>query len=128
MIIDTTISRADRRIEFSIISDRFFSRGLMESGAQSPRSAERKARTEYRHSAIRDFLIKQGKDPGQSMNYVAFWRDGKVLDVHIVTNAVEEKNIYLQEQQEKFELFMQHCPGHRSRFRQNNQRNQELSE
>lgn len=110
MIIDTTISAMEVQMDIA----RRFEKIAREKFNKKPVwhcPAERHARIQYRESAIRDFLIKQGKKPVANMNYVAFWRDGKITDVHLLSELTDQERNkkyekHFEELLGKFNIFM----------------------
>lgn len=119
MIIDTTVSiMEDKMDKLRRLDEHVKNKFCKRPGWHWP--ADRRARAQYRESAIRDFLIKQGKDPGQ-LNYLAFWENGEIIGVHHLgefglspaempkTKTTEEKEYeeHLQKMINKFVNFME---------------------
>ena len=110
MIIDTTISAMEDQMKIAhrfeeIIARKYTKKPIWHC------LTEHHAKIQYRESAIRDFLIKQGKDPERNMNYVAFWENGEIIDVHLLSEpsqqAKEEKySEHFNDLLNKFMAFM----------------------
>lgn len=123
MIIDTTISTMEDQMKVA----RRFEEIIARKYAKNPVwhwPAERRANIQYRESAIRDFLIKQGRDPERDMNYITFWKDGEVIDVHLLSepsqqSKKEKYSEHLNDLLNKFMTFMKRGLS--------NQKSQELS-
>lgn len=131
MIIDSTVSAMEDRMDkFRRLDEYINNRFCKKPGWGWP--SDRKARIEYRESAIRDFLIKQGKNPGESSNCVAFWKDGEIMDVHFLGELIEKSaNESAKEEKE----YAEHFQGLLDKFVNfmrfgilSNQKNQEPSE
>ena len=108
MIIDTTISAMEDQMDkLRRLDEHVENKFRKKPGWHWP--AERHARIQYRESAIRDFLIKQGKRPEQLLNYIAFWENGEIQAVHILTEPAEEARVRCvsyQKMLDKFASFM----------------------
>ncbi len=143
MIIDTTVSIMEenmgklRRLD-QLVENKF----RKKSGWHWP--AERHARIQYRQAAIRDFLIKQGRECDFASNHVVFWKNGEIQDVQPLASPISkesqqvfsnaEKDKHFQKLIDKFETFMKFRismkfrSSFRTEFEARCQRNPELLE
>lgn len=58
----------------------------------------------FRPLSIKNFLTKQGKTPEQSMNYIVFWENGKIIDAQPLVEPTEEEKIQAQLREDKKRL------------------------
>jgi hypothetical protein len=86
MIIDSTVSVIERKI----VKHRRLENLLSRKGF-STTSEVKKRLVANRESAIRDFLIKEGKDTDDPLNYIVFWKCGKVDSVHLLSEPSDEE-------------------------------------
>lgn len=91
MIIDSTISVMETNIKLAHRLDEYAKNKYRKNpGWNWP--VNRRARIQYRESAIRDFLIKQGKEmEEQPCDYFVFWENDEVIDALVLAESAETK-------------------------------------
>ncbi len=99
MIIDTTVSAMEKQMNNYSRSNAHVQRKFSKNPVFGW-PVDRQAKAQYRESAIRDFLIKQGQEqlaskalgiPVQSLNYIAFWENGEVINVRLLAEPSAEE-------------------------------------
>jgi len=100
MIIDTTISAMEDQMGKLRHVDE-----VLDKSEGWNHFAVSYIKKQYRNSAIKDFLIKQGKDPDQSLNHIVFWKNGRIVDVQLLAEPTEEEKIQAKlEEDEKMRV------------------------
>lgn len=83
MIIDNTVSRVESEMRFNKKKERIVE-DLVALVRVSNSKMMKKIKKQSKKQMVRDFLIAQGKDPGENFNYIASWRNDSLHEVLFV--------------------------------------------